>query len=266
MKYLAGFIGCGNMGGALASAVSEAINPKQLALSDHDGEKAKNVACSLGAVHTSNADVVKNSKYIFLGVKPQMLKNLFDEIAPILQERTDKFILVTMAAGTSISDICNFAGAAHPVIRIMPNTPVAVGAGIVLFCSNEAAGDTAEFCDILKYAGVLDEIPESLIDAASCLTGCSPAWIYMFIEALADGGVKCGLPRAKALNYACNALIGSATLAAKSGKHPGLLKDEVCSPGGTTIAGVQALEDRAFRSAVMNAVGAAYEKTINLKK
>ena len=118
----------------------------------------------------------------------------------------------------------------------------------------------------MKFSGTLDEIPENLIDAASCLTGCSPAWFYMFIEALADGGVECGLPRAKAIRYACDALVGAASLVNESGKHPGLLKDEVTSPGGTTIAGVHALENGAFRGTVMNSVKAAYEKTLNLKK
>ena len=254
------------MGGALAKAAAKAANPKEIAIADLDTQKAKALSSSLGAVFTDNADIVKNAKYIFLGVKPQMLRDLFSEISPVLEKRTDKFILVSMAAGTSIKEICDFAGKEYPTIRIMPNTPVSVGAGIVLYCANESAGDTLEFTDILKYAGTLDNLPENLIDAASCLTGCSPAWIYMFIEALADGGVKCGLPRAKALKYACDALIGSATLVNESGKHPGLLKDEVCSPGGTTIAGVHALEANAFRGTVMEAVSAAYEKTLNLKK
>lgn len=266
MKYLAGFIGSGNMGSALATAVSKSIDPKEIAVSDHNQKKAETLAESLGAVATDNATIIKESKYIFLGVKPQMLKKLFKEIAPLLSERQDDFVLVTMAAGTSIADITKFAGKSYPTIRIMPNTPVSIGRGIILFAANESVSDTAEFCDMMKMSGTLDEIPESLIDAASCVTGCSPAWIYMFIEALSDGGVKCGLPRAKAISYACDALIGSAELVKKSGKHPGLLKDEVTSPGGTTIAGVHALEKKSFRGTVMDAVTAAYDRTLNLKK
>lgn len=266
MKYLAGFIGSGNMGSALATAVAKSINPKEIAVSDHSHKKAEALAESLGAVATDNATIIKESKYIFLGVKPQMLKKLFKEIAPLLAERQDNFVLVTMAAGTSIADITEYAGKSYPTIRIMPNTPVSIGRGIILFAANESVSDTAEFCDMMKMSGTLDEIPESLIDAASCVTGCSPAWIYMFIEALSDGGVKCGLPRAKAISYACDALIGSAELVKKSGKHPGLLKDEVTSPGGTTIAGVHALEKKSFRGTVMDAVTAAYERTLNLKK
>lgn len=266
MKYLAGFIGSGNMGSALAIAAAKSVNPKEIAVSDHSMKKAEALAENIGAVAVDNAEIVKEAKYIFLGVKPQMLKKLFKEIAPMLAERQDDFILVSMAAGTSISEIHEMAGKEYPVIRIMPNTPVSIGKGIMLFATSSDSIDASEFCEMMKESGTLDEIPESLIDAASCVTGCSPAWIYMFIEALADGGVKCGLPRHKALNYACNALIGSAELVKQSGKHPGQLKDEVTSPGGTTIAGVHALEKKSFRGTVMDAVSAAYEKTLNLKK
>lgn len=266
MKYLAGFIGCGNMGGALATAVAKATNPKEIALSDNNHKKSEDLASALGATAVDNAEIIQNAKYIFLGVKPQMLKKLFKEIAPILEKRDDEFVLVTMAAGTSIADISEFAGKTYPTIRIMPNTPVSIGRGIILFAANEKVADTKEFCEMMKSCGTLDEIPENLIDAASCVTGCSPAWIYMFIEALSDGGVKCGLPRAKAIEYACDALIGSSELVKKSGKHPGQLKDEVTSPGGTTIAGVHALEKKSFRGTVMDAVTAAYKRTLNLKK
>lgn len=264
MKY--GFIGTGNMGGALASASAKSVNPNLIALADHDSEKAKNLADKLGAHCSNNADIASNAKYIFLGVKPQMLNALFTEIAPILKARTDDFILVTMAAGTAIAEIEELAGTSCPIIRIMPNTPVSIGKGIILYCANDKVSDLSEFLELMKFSGTLDEIPENLIDAASCLTGCSPAWIYMFIEALADGGVECGLPRTKAIRYACDALVGAASLVNESGKHPGLLKDEVTSPGGTTIAGVHALENGAFRGTVMNSVKAAYEKTTNLKK
>lgn len=264
MKY--GFIGAGNMGGALAVAAAKSVDPGLIALSDHDNEKAKVLAKKIGAVHSGNVEIIKNAKYIFLGVKPQMLKDLFLEISPLLKDRKDNFVLVTMAAGTQVSEIEKLSGGDFPIIRIMPNTPVSIGKGIVLYCANEKVDDLSEFLDLMKFAGTLDEIPENLIDAASCLTGCSPAWIYMFIEALADGGVECGLPRAKAIQYACDALSGSASLVKESGKHPGLLKDEVTSPGGTTIAGVHALENGSFRGTVMNSVKAAYEKTINLKK
>lgn len=265
MKYLAGFIGAGNMGGALAFAAAKSIDAKSIAVADCDTKKAQALAERLGCEYCDTKNIAENAKYIFLGVKPQGLAALFDEIAPILANRDDEFVLVSMAAGTSIAEISALAKADYPIIRIMPNTPASIGKGIILYCAENGA-TTEEFCNIMNSAGTLDAIPEKLIDAASCVTGCSPAWIYMFIEALSDGGVNCGLPRDKALSYACDALIGAAYLVKESGKHPGLLKDEVTSPGGTTIAGVKALEDGAFRGCVIDAVTKAYEKTINLKK
>lgn len=263
MKFKAGFIGCGNMGSALATAAKKSID--MIAVADCDEKKSARLAESLGCTASCAAEIAESAKYIFLGVKPQGLAALFDEIAPILKNRKDEFILVTMAAGTSIKEVSDLSGGSFPIIRIMPNTPASIGKGIILYCG-EGVSDMSEFCEMMKYAGTLDAIPEKMIDAASCITGCSPAWIYMFIESLSDGGVNCGLPRDKALLYACDALIGAASLVKESGKHPGLLKDEVTSPGGTTIAGVKALENGAFRGTVIDAVVAAYEKTINLKK
>jgi len=263
MKYYAGFIGAGNMGGALARAVSKSgVN---IAIADRDEEKVNTLANELSIIQTDNLDIAQNAKYIFLGVKPQVLPELLSEIAPVLAERDTDFILVTMAAGKAISFIEECLGSKYPIIRIMPNTPVSIGLGVILYCKNSLVKNTEEFCDMLKYAGYLDEISETLIDSASCVSGCGPAWVYMFIEALADGGVKCGLPRDKALTYAAETLIGASSLILESGEHPGKLKDNVCSPGGTTIAGVHALEKNAFRSGVIDAVEAAYKRTLELK-
>ncbi len=260
-----GFIGCGNMGSALARAAAESIGGKKIFLADHDADKVESLASKINSQAVSNTDIIKNCKYIFLGVKPQMLSDLFDEITPLLKSRTDEFILVTMAAGTSIEKIINLSDTECPVIRIMPNTPASIGKGVILYCLHNADKYESEFAEIMKFSGVLDPIPENLIDAASCISGCGPAWVYMFIEALADGGVSCGLPRDKAVRYACDTLIGASELAKKSGKHCGQLKDEVCSPAGTTIAGVMSLEDNAFRSAVSGAVKAAFKRTLELK-
>ncbi len=265
MKYQVGFIGSGNMGTALAKAIIK--TGANVALSDKDTKKAQTAADEIGACATTNADIIENSKYIFLAVKPQALRSVFAEIAPLLAKKAEEFVLVTMAAGTSICQIAELSGGDYPIIRIMPNTPVSIGNGIVLYVTTEKSEKYAEeFCKLLEFSGTVDEISEGLIDAASCISGCSPAWIYMFIEALSDGAVSCGLPRDKAISYACDALIGSANLVKTSGKHPGLLKDEVTSPGGTTIAGIHALEKKAFRGAVIDCVKAAYEKTLKLKK
>lgn len=262
MKYKVGFIGAGNMGGALAKAASGST--KDIAIADKDTEKAQKLASELGAKYTDNADIAENAEYIFLGVKPQILPELFEEIAPLLKKRSDKFVLVTMAAGKSVSDIEKLSEGQYPVIRIMPNMPVSVGRGMILYCGNDAVCDFGEFTDILKNAGTLDRIPEKMIDAACCITACGPAYVFMFIESLADGGVECGLPRDKAISYAIETLVGSAELVKISGKHPEALKDAVCSPAGTTIAGVHALENKGFRGAVSDSVIAAYDKTIKM--
>lgn len=263
MKYFAGFIGAGNMGGALARAAAKS-GMGALAAADKDAEKSARLAAEIGAKAVSTAEIAQSAKYIFLGVKPQMLADLFDEIAPILQKRGDDFVLVTMAAGRSIETVSELAGCDCPIIRIMPNTPVSVGKGIILYCTNSAVKSTAEFAELMRHAGMLDEIAEKQIDAASAVTGCAPAWIDMFIEAMADGGVLCGLPRDKAQKYSAAVIAGTAELALASGKHPGELKDAVCSPGGTTIEGVAVLEKNGFRSTVMEAVRAAYEKNFKL--
>jgi len=264
-----GFIGCGNMGGALASAVAKTVSGSELMFCDASIEKAEALATRFGGTSCSYAtDIAQQCKFIFLGVKPQGFDALFASIAPFLAERTGTFVLVTMAAGVSVSRVAALAGCDCPIIRIMPNTPVSVGEGMILYTANEKVSgeDLQIFKNALATAGCLDEIAEEKIDAASAVSGCGPAFVYLFAEALADGGVECGLPRDKALLYAAQTLKGAAELLLQSGKHPGELKDAVCSPGGTTIAGVHALEDCSFRSAAMNAVTAAYERTLELKK
>ena len=268
MKIKFGFIGCGNMGGALAQAVAKTVNPFEIALCDANIEKAAALAESLGCGVALLEQVARDCEYIFLGVKPQGFEGLFKEIAPILQKRTDRFVLISMAAGISIAAVEKMCGMKAPIIRIMPNTPVSVGEGMILYSLNDAVEEAEynTFLHALSKAGKLDEIAEDKIDAASALSGCGPAFVYLFAEALADGAVECGLQRDKANLYAAQTLLGAATLLLESGKHPGELKDAVCSPGGTTIAGVHALEQNSFRSAAMSAVTAAYEKTLKLKK
>ena len=196
-----------------------------------------------------------------------MMEELLAPLRFTLAERPSRFVLCSMAAGLSIARIQEMAGGDYPVIRIMPNTPASVGAGMIQYCtSNVTAEEEAEFLKLMAPAGRLDAVPESLIDAASCVSGCGPAWVYQFIEALADGGVACGLPRAKAQEYAAQMVLGSAKLVLESGQHPGALKDAVCSPGGSTIQGVRVLEEKGLRGAVMDAVIASYNKTKEMGK
>ena len=234
----------------------------------HNPDGTRALAETLGAVCGDNEAAARESRYLFLGVKPQMMADMLASIAPALRTRQDRFVLVTMAAGLSIARIQEMAGGAYPTIRIMPNTPASIGAGMILLSASAevTAEEKAYFQTCMAGAGVLDELPEHLIDAGSAVSGCGPAYVDLFVEALADGGVACGLPRDKAQLYAAQMVLGSAKLILESGEHPGVLKDRVCSPGGSTIAGVQALEQGAFRAAAANAVIAAYQKTLELGK
>ena len=262
-----GFIGTGNMGGALARALAKNVEGDSILLANRSAEKAAALAAELGCKAVSSEAIAKKADYIFLGVKPQMMADLLAQLSPILKEREDRFILVTMAAGLTIQRIRELAVGDYPVIRIMPNTPASIGEGMILYTAGSDVLDIElqVFLSAMSGAGRLSPLPEHLMDAGSAVSGCGPAFVDLFIEALADGGVACGLPRASALEFAAQMVAGSAKLILESGKHPGVLKDAVCSPGGTTIQGVRALEAGNFRGTVMEAVIKAYEKNFDLK-
>ena len=261
-----GFIGSGNMGGAIATAVCKAVDPKTVLVANRTAEKAERLAAVLGCRAGTNVDAAM-CDYIFLGVKPYFMEDMLFALRETLSQRREPFVLVTMAAGLTISRIREMAGGDYPVIRIMPNTPAAYGAGMIQYCHSGVSDEQmAVFLAAMAPAGLLDEIPENLIDAASSVSGCGPAWVCQFIEAMADGGVACGLPRGKAIEYAAQMMMGTAKMVLVSGNHPGALKDAVCSPGGSTIEGVRTLENNGFRGAVMNAVIAAYEKNREMGK
>ncbi len=265
MKKL-GFIGAGNMGGALILAAAQSEQKNEILVADKIGEKARELAEKTGAKFCDNITAAKEADYIFLGVKPQMLRELMEEISPVLAERKDRFILVSMLAAFTCERICEAAGGKYPVIRIMPNTPASIGEGMILYAPNGdvTSEETEYFIKSLEKAGRFSPLAEKLIDAGASVAGCGPAFVDLFVEALADGGVACGLPRTQAIEFAAQMTAGAAKLILESKKHPGKLKDEVCSPGGTTIQGVRALENGGFRAAVMEAVIAAYEKNFEL--
>ena len=262
-----GFIGTGNMGGALARAAAKSVEKEKLLLSDAYAPVAEKLAEELGCQAVPVLEVAKTANVIFLGVKPQVISVMLSEIAPVLKPRND-FVLVSMAAGVAIRDIQKMAGGNYPVIRIMPNLPVQAGEGMILYdyTDNVTEAQLQAFLDAMQYAGKLDRLPERLIDAGSAVSGCGPAFVCLFVEALADGGVACGLTRAQALVYAEQTLLGTAKTLLEKSMHPGMLKDAVCSPGGSTIAGVAALEQGAFRASVMEAVASAYQRTVELGK
>ena len=261
MKY--GFIGCGNMGGAIAKALAKATT--DFAITDRSG-KAISLAAEIPCGYLSAPEIAQQCDRIFLGVKPHMMQGVLEPLREILCER--KPLLITLAAGLEIRQIEEFAGCRLPVIRIMPNTPVAIGKGVVQYCCNDlVAGEVlTDFLNDMRFAGMLDQLEERLIDAGSAISGSGPAYVYMFIEALADGAVTCGIPRAKAMEYAAATLVGAAEMVLATGQHPGALKDAVCSPGGSTIAGIRALENHGFRGAAMDCVIATYQRNKELGK
>lgn len=261
MKY--GFIGCGNMGGAIARALSR--KTKDIAVSDRSS-KAKALAEELGVQYLDNASIAAECGRIFLAVKPHMMRDMLLPLKDMLARR--KPLLITMAAGLEIRQIEDFVGTHLPVIRIMPNTPTSVGKGVIPYCANDLVTEEmkADWLADMEMCGLLDPLEERLMDAASALSGSGPAYLYLMLEAMADGGVACGLPRAKAMDYAAMTMAGAAEIYLRTRTHPGALKDAVCSPGGSTIAGVRVLEQRGFRGAAMDCICAAYAKNKELGK
>ena len=262
MKY--GFIGCGNMGGAIATALRKTT--ADFALTDRSG-RGQALANTLGVPYIpENQALVQQCDRVFLGVKPQMMAGVMAGIAPVLADK--KQLLITMAAGISMEQLSQMAGVELPIIRIMPNTPVSTGKGVVLYCANKLVTPDmlADFLSDMAAAGWLEQLEERLMDAGSALSGSSPAFVYMFMEALADGAVACGIPRSKALELAAMTVIGAGSLMLDTGLHPGALKDAVCSPGGSTIEGVRTLEKQGMRSAVTEALCATCAKNGTLGK
>ncbi len=270
----AAFIGVGNMGSALARAACRAVSPDQVILSNRSPAKAEALAAELGCAASGSAQAVQEARHIFLCVKPNCFPALAEELVPVLRqchEQGQDKVLVSIAAGLQLDTLYQwFDGVDYPVpiLRVMPNTCAAIGRGMLALCARD--GEPEDHLraveQILSGAGLVERIPESLMDQFSAVAGCGPAFVYPFIEALADGGVMTGLPRQQALRYAAQTVLGAAAMVLETGQHPGELKDAVCSPGGSTIAGVAALERGGLRAAAINAVLAAFEKNKDLGK
>ncbi|MBQ7699364.1 MAG: pyrroline-5-carboxylate reductase [Clostridia bacterium] len=262
-----GFIGTGVMGGALARAVRKKVEGKELYLSNIPASVSEALASEIDCVSADNKAVAEKCKYVFLAVKPNMIRGVLSDIAPVLKKRTDRYTVVSIAAGITIETVKQTLGFDLPVIRIMPNTPVMCGKGVILAASEGVTDEEkAEFFDLLSCAGVCDDVTEKMIETAGTLTGCGPAFAFVIMQALADGAVACGVDRAHAVKYAELTIAGAAELALATGKHLEQLKDEVCSPGGSTIEGVLAMEDAGVRAAMAEAVRSSYEKNLKLGK
>lgn len=250
-----GFIGCGNMAKAIIKGILGAglAAPQDIYTSNAREASAQAAAQELGVnAGCDNVAVARTADIVFLAVKPQKYADVIAQIASAASGK----IIVTIAPGKTLAWLEEQFGAPVKIVRTMPNTPALVGAGITSYCTNEHVGaeELAQVEALLDSFGTKVQLPESLIDAASAVGGSGPAFVYAFIEALADGGVAEGLPRAQALQVAAQTVLGSAQMVLETGEHPGELKDAVCSPGGSTIKGMEALEKGAFRGTVIDAV------------
>lgn len=259
-----GFIGAGNMGGALASAIS-ANKEIKVYIYDKDEEKSKNLASKVGADAVDLEAVLSCSDFIFLGVKPNVICGLCDEIGKRVNKTA---VLISMAAGVKIAKIEEALAAPLSVIRIMPNTPVAVRAGLTAYSLGGAVKKSEEddFLKIMSYTGATVKLDEQNIDSFCAIAGCGPAYAYMFIDALAKGGEACGIPRDQAITYAAKMMQGAALMALGPDDDPETLAKNVCSPGGATIEGVKVLNNGGFGDLVSDAIKAAYKRTLELGK
>ena len=261
------FIGAGRMACAIASGLrAKGVPAEQISAYDPAESAVKSFTALTGAAcAASMGEALKNARIVIFAVKPQYAVSAFDEAREFLNEK----LLISIAAGLTISRLTELSGGLSRIIRVMPNTPALVGAGMSCYCG--AAGATKEdlrkTAEILSAFGLCRRVPESMLDAVTGLSGSGPAYVFEFIMALADGGVYAGLPREAAIELAAQTVFGSALMVLKRGKeHPAVLRDAVISPGGTTARGVAALDEGAFRSVVMNAVIAAAERSAELGK
>ena len=260
-----GMIGLGNMGSAIAQCLRETVASEDLLLSNRSPQKVVDFIKAYGGCAASSQEVFECADVIFLAVKPYQMETLIAEHSTFLAAR-QSVLVVSMAASITLDQLCQWLPKQAHVIRMMPNTPVAIGQGVVTYAVSDNCDtkDQDTFKHLLAQAGTLVALDEKLIDASTALSGCGPAFVYLFIEALSDAGVSMGLSRADSLLLASQTVAGSAKMVKETNEHPGVLKDQVTSPGGATIAGIASLEKEAFRGSVISAVLAAFDQSKNL--
>jgi len=265
-QFKIGFLGAGKMATALARGFVNAklVFPREIVAADPIEAARKHFADEIGAqIADCNRAVAESASVLILATKP-------DQVGAVLEEITEAFtkdhLLISIAAGVTIAKIEQALPPGARVIRVMPNTPALVGAGASAFASGKAAtpSDAELATKLLSAVGIAISVKESLLDAVTGLSGSGPAYVYQFIEALSDGGVAAGLPRDVATRLAAQTVLGGAKMVLETGQHPGALKDQVTSPGGTTIEGLHELEKGQFRGVVISAVRAATEKSRQL--
>ena len=259
-----GFIGAGNMGYAMLKGALSSISPENVEVTDRSFDKAESIAQETGVRHfESNADCVKNCKYVVFSIKPQVYENVVDEIRKYVD---DSKIIISLAPNVSIEMLNGMFGKNVRVVRLMPNTPALVGEGMTGYCYDDALFNEEEktfLADLFNSFGKAVKVSEKIMSAVVCASGSSPAYVFMFIEALADSVVKYGMSRDDAYTFVAQTVLGSAKMVLESGEHPGVLKDRVCSPGGTTIRAVEKLEECGLRNALFKATEACYNKCEN---
>ncbi len=258
-----GFIGAGNMGRAIIGGViaSGLVTSEEITVSDSDSAKLSELKKSYGVnIASSNKDCL-NSDYVFLCVKPNVLAEVLDEFG---EYGAEKPVFVSIAAGQTISKLSSMINNPRAkIVRVMPNTPALVGEGMSAMCknSNVTTDEADTVLEILRSFGRAELVSESVMDTVTAVSGSSPAYVFMFIEAMADAAVKGGMARDMAYTFAAQSVLGSAKMVLETKKHPAELKDMVCSPGGTTIDAVAVLEEEGMRGAVMNAMEACIKKS-----
>lgn len=261
-----GIIGFGNMAEAILGGILNAgfIEKENVTASGKDEAMLAKASEKYGIyVEPDNKKVVAHADVVLLSVKPQILADVISEIK---DECTEDKLIISIAAGKSLQFMEEAFGCAHKIVRCMPNTPALVGEGSTGICfSDSVTANEKEYAlNLFSCVGKAQEVPEKLMDVVVGVSGSAPAYVFMFIEAMADAAVEMGMPRAQAYTFAAQAVMGSAKLLLETGKHPGELKDMVCSPGGTTIAAVRVLEEKGMRVAVMDAVIKCTERSKEL--
>ncbi len=261
-----GFIGLGNMAKAMIGGMLQKgmVQPEEIIGSAKTAATGEKMAKEYGIViKKSNAEVATEAEVLVLAVKPQFFGEVIEEIKDCVKPET---LIISIAAGKTLEWIENAFAKSIKLVRCMPNTPALVGEGCTGVCVNEQVSEQEKeySVQLMESFGKASVVPEQLMDAVGAVSGSSPAYVFMFIEAMADAAVAAGMPRAQAYEFAAQAVYGSAKLVLESGKHPGELKDMVCSPGGTTIQGVRILEEKGMRAAVMDALTACVEKSKKL--
>lgn len=267
MKKIIGFLGAGNMGLPLLKGAVSVFGAEQVVFRCAHEEKNRNISEETGAEFAASiAELTKKVSILVLAVKPQY----FDEVFPQIKETiSDSMILISLAPGITISYIKDYFDGKVRVLRAMPNTPAMIGEGVTGLCYSQDTytdKEKEQIEQLFQAVGTVSVLPERLMDAVIVASGSSPAFVYLFMEALADSAVKYGIPRAQAYEMVAQTVIGAGKMMQETKEHPGKLKDAVCSPGGTTIAGVTALEEFGFRNAVMKACDACYNKAEQMKK